>query len=797
MLTKLIKQLKGSSPAAGDNNIPEPTAAKPTWQPGDIILERYRVDEVHGGAMGLVYIAWHLGWNIPVAIKTPRPEVLAVPEGARRVLTEADSWVRMGMHPNIATCFYVLNIDEIPYLFIEYVDGGDLQEWIRSGRCRDPRTNLSLAIQFCHGMEFTHSKGIIHRDIKPQNILLTKNALLKITDFGIIQTGTGNTRGAEFSTGQAGTVVTAGFRGTPGYASPEQLLDAHRIDKRSDIFSFGICLWLMFCGRKPYANNAVRTPAAFSTSESKLHPSLKRILLKATAFEPAARYQNFSALRQDLNQAHIDLFKISCPYMQINFDDIQAENLNNRAVSCLELGRKREAAGLLNRALDNNDTLPEAIYNFTLLKWKEQGAKPDYLLRQLEAARQRLPPAAIIDALQQAIKCDILGRAWQQDDETREPRNFFPEYALCPPRNSVEIFRNGQTLLSSRKNIQYLFKENRQADCFQALLKAWTGIGFRRDKVFIDIYEKLYPEATTGNIKGVIRIATIPAQEATTKGMLYLPGADKVLSLSKSGRVTLRSYSRRARITALGKLHAVRNTALSRDGTLLGLGGRKGVINIISLPDGGKRQYKIPGLVTALAFSPDNQRLSVGSDTGLVQTFNFSGGSIRHTEAAQAGPIRSLIYFNKGLDFVTGSENGTLHFWDQEGGCTRMAAAHAMPVTTLAAAANGLSFISAAADRIIKVWDRQSGQCRDTIQAHDDRINAAFITGDNKYIISGCDDDLIKIWDIKESCCKYIMDGRGDGIRSLCPGPRPYIFLAGRNDGAIVIWMMIYELCYV
>ncbi len=797
MLTSLMKQLKGGTPAAQDNRGPKPAADKPAWQPGDIILERYRVDEVHGGAMGRVYIAWHLGWNIPVAIKAPRPEVLAVPEGIQRVLTEADSWVRMGMHPNIATCFYVLNIDDIPYLFIEYVNGGDLQEWIKSGRCRDQRTNISLAVQFCHGMEFTHSKGIIHRDIKPQNILLTKNALLKITDFGIIQIRTGGNTGAEFSTGQAGPEVTAGFRGTPGYASPEQLRDAHLIDRRSDIFSFGICLWLMFCGRKPYANNAVHTPAVFSGSEFKLHPALKRILLKAAAFEPAERYQNFSALRHDLNQAHIDLFKVSCPYMQINFDDIQAENLNNRAVSCLELGRKREAANLLNRALDNNDTLPEAIYNFTLLKWKVQGAKPDYLLRQLEAAKQRLPPSAIIDALQQAIKCDILGRAWQQDDEARKTQKFFPEYALCPPRNSVDVFRDGQTLLASRKNIQYLFNENRQAECFQSLLKAWAGIGFRRDRVFIDIYEKLYPGAASGEIKGVIRIATIPAQEATARGMLYLPGPGKILSLSKSGRVTLRSYSRRTKITALGKFHAVRATALNHDGTMLALSGKNGVIDIISLPDGDKRQYKIQGRVTALAFSPDNQRLSAGSDTGLIQTFKFSGGSTHQTEAAQAGPVRSLIYFNKGLDFVTGSENGTIHFWDQDGGCTRVAAAHAMPVSTLAAAANGLSFVSAAADRIIKVWDRQSGQCRDTIQAHDDRINAALITGDNKYIISGCDDDLIKIWEIKESCCKYIMDGRGDGIRSLYPGPRPYIFLAGRNDGAIVIWMMIYELCYV
>lgn len=797
MLTKLIKQLKGGAPAAKDTSDPGLSVGKPAWQPGDIILERYRVDEIHGGAMGRVYIAWHLGWNIPVAIKTPRPEVLAVPEGARRVLTEADSWVRMGMHPNIATCFYVLNIEDIPYLFIEYVNGGDLQEWIKSGRCHDPRTNLSLAVQFCHGMEFTHRKGIIHRDIKPQNILLTKNALLKITDFGIIQTRTGGGTGAELSTGQAGPEVTAGFRGTPGYASPEQLRDAHRIDKRSDIFSFGICLWLMFCGRKPYANNAVHTPAVFSGSGSKLHPALKRILLKAVAFDPAERYQNFSALRQDLNQAHIDLFKVACPYMQINFDDIQAENLNNRAVSCLELGRKREAADLLNRALDNNDTLPEAIYNFTLLKWREQGAKPDYLLRQLEAAKQRLPPSAIIDALQQAIKCDILGRAWQQNNEAQKIQKFFPEYALCLPRNSVDIFRDSQTLMASRKNIQYLFKENRRADCFQALLKTWAEIGFRRDKVFIDVYEKLYHQATLGEIKGVIRVATIPAQEATARGMLYLPGPGKILSLSKSGRVTLRSYGRRAKITALGKFHAIRSTTLNRDGTMLGLGGRNGVIDIISLSDGNKRQYKIQGQVTALAFSPDNQRLSVGSDKGLIQTFKLSGESTRQTEAAKAGPIRSLIYFNKGLDFVSGSENGTLHFWDQDGGCTRIATAHAMPVTTLAAAANGLSFISAAADRIVKVWDRQSGQCRNTIQAYDDRVNAAFITGDNKYIISGCDDDLIKIWEIKKAACRYIMDGRGDGIRSLCPGPQPYIFLAGRNDGAIVIWMMIYELFHI
>ena len=226
------------------------------WKVGEIILERYQVENVFSGAMGKVYIAEHLGWKVPMAIKAPRPEVLADREGIKRILNEAENWVGMGMHPNVATCYYVLNINEVPHLFIEFVDGGDLSSWLKTGRCRDPRTALSLAIQFCHGMEFTHRRGIIHRDIKPANTLLTKNALLKITDFGIIQTtkNQADKGGLDPSKGQDDRTV--GFRGTPSYASPEQFRDTHSVDKRSDIFSFGIVLWLMLCGRRPYNNNA-------------------------------------------------------------------------------------------------------------------------------------------------------------------------------------------------------------------------------------------------------------------------------------------------------------------------------------------------------------------------------------------------------------------------------------------------------------------------------------------------------------------------------------------------------------
>ena len=159
LLNKLVGQKKSvpvALPAEGADGPTPKHAVKPPrkklvtpeWKPGDVIMDRYRVEEVRSGSMGKVYISDHLGWDIKMAIKSPRREVLADREGFKRILNEANNWVRMGMHPNVASCYYVLALDGIPHLFIEYVDGGDLSEWIKTGRCRDIRTALSLAIQF-------------------------------------------------------------------------------------------------------------------------------------------------------------------------------------------------------------------------------------------------------------------------------------------------------------------------------------------------------------------------------------------------------------------------------------------------------------------------------------------------------------------------------------------------------------------------------------------------------------------------------------------------------------------------
>lgn len=808
LLKKIITTGKGNQTLAppveavsGKGSLPE----VPAWGPGDTILDRYLVKEVFSGAMGKVYIAEHLGWKIPVAIKCPRREVLADQEGAKRILTEADSWIRMGMHPNVATCYYMLKVKAIPLLFIEFVDGGDLKSWLDAGRCKDLRTSLDLAIQFCHGMEFTHSKGIIHRDIKPQNILLTKNALLKITDFGIIQQACRPSPvSAKLKNASRDSEATIGFRGTPGYASPEQFEDSHAVDRRTDIFSFGICLWMMLCGKKPYKHNAIAEQLAPvpQNSDTIFPEILTTLLTKAVAFKPEDRYANFTDLRHDLNQAYIKLFKINCPYMELDFADLQAESFNNRGVSFLELGKIKEGRACLLKALDLDDRLPEAIYNYSLLKWQHDQVPTDFLFRQLEAARQRLPDDAMLDALARSVKCEVLGRTWQTADSARNSKEkqpkFYPEYTLCIPRNSVEVFRSSQLHKSAQENIKDLLANSKFSSCYEVLNTSWMKTGFRKDKLFIDSYEALLPHSTQKSVRTVIRLATMPGNGATADQLTFLPGTRKMLVLSKSGQVLIRPYCTKKKINALGKFSAITAMAVSQDGSYLAMADKTGNVQLLSMKTGAvKNKLKANSKVLAMAFSYDSRRLALGTEQGLIQAVNLNTGAKEVFSAANSGPVKSLSYVDKNYDLVSGSEDGTLRFWTtgtEE--CLRIVNAHAMTVATIRPAANGLFFITSSADRMVKVWNRQTGQCMKSIAAHDDLIRAAIMLPDNKHFISGSDDDIIKIWDVHNGACLYTLDGRGNGICSLSVGPKPHIFLAGCNDGTIVAWMVIHDLVF-
>lgn len=809
MLSRLFDQIgkwrKGAPRgihAAPSARAPQPPSSPdipqvPAWAPGDTILNRYHIEQVMSGSMGNVYISEHLGWKIKVAIKAPRPEVLADREGMRRILKEANSWVRMGMHPNVASCFYVLGINKIPHLFIEFIDGGNLSDWIKAGRCRNLRTALSLAIQFCHGMEFTHQRGIIHRDIKPQNILITKNSLLKITDFGILlahgdtEEGDGQVPGADITDHEA----TIGFRGTIGYASPEQLRNAHAVDLRTDIFSFGLCLWVMLCGKKPFTNNAIKhkipTPIPVAP-DVKFSPILKDILRKSVAYSPDDRYANFSEMRAALNEAYVAAFNTTCPYAELSNIDLRADSLNNRAVSLFELGEIREAAACLNKTLEINEMLPEAVYNMILLNWRS-GTKAAKIIRQIETAKKRGATTPWLTEMEAAVKRSMVA------DKVELEKQQFPEFHLCTPKNSLEIFREGQLYLSVQRNILDHLDNKRYGPCHDILMTAWKNSSYKKDKIFNMVYHRLLLVGTKKKVLGVQRFLTLQGDEGPIKHLAHIPNTKKFVAAGPGGKISLHDLGASSpQSLVLAKDGSnISALAICPQGKYIAVGAQDGTVCLFSTKTGAQESKETAhsGAVHALAFNENGRHLASGGADGIMKIRKLGTGPEMTTSIKEGGAVRAIIFTTTGLNLVTGSEDGSVRFWDANGKeCSRIIEAHAMPVISLANSPDGQRFVSAGTDRHLKVWEHSTGRALKSIKAHEETISSALFLQDNQTLISGCEDDIIKLWDSNSGECLAVLDGRGDGIYSLAHGPKPHTFLAGRKDGAIVFWMVIYQL---
>ena len=290
----------------------------PNWKVGDKIGGAYTVQKLIKGAMGRYYILNSDKENKKLFVKLPSEFALSSSQMISYFTAEGRLRLEMGAHPNIVSCYSIKQIEHVPCIFLEYMDGGRLRDWIWEGSCIDYRTNLNLAIQFCNGMEFIHSKGIIHSDLKPENVLMTKEGILKINDFNTARRSPNKKLLIENPLLKRDKLIA----GTAGYMSPEHFNDPPNIDERSDIFSFGLCLYEMFCGNKPYDisyGKPQEAPDPVILSKDKKFPlKLAKILMKCIQWYPEERFSSFEEIRNELLIIYSQFFKEESPYTEID-----------------------------------------------------------------------------------------------------------------------------------------------------------------------------------------------------------------------------------------------------------------------------------------------------------------------------------------------------------------------------------------------------------------------------------------------------------------------------------------------
>ena len=266
-----------------------------------ILCDRYEIlDVVGAGGMSIVYKARDHRLNRNVAIKVLKPEFSNDKNFVTKFRIEAQASAGL-THPNIVNVYDVVDDEGIYCIVMELVEGITLKQYIEQNGRLNMETAINFSIQIASGLEAAHENHIIHRDIKPQNIIVSKNGNIKVTDFGIAKAASSNT-------------LTSGAMGSVHYISPEQARGGYS-DEKSDIYSLGITMFEMLTGRVPFNGETTVAIAIKHIQEEMPSPkeyvpeipsSVANIVLKCCQKSPDRRYQNMAELIADLKQSLIN-----------------------------------------------------------------------------------------------------------------------------------------------------------------------------------------------------------------------------------------------------------------------------------------------------------------------------------------------------------------------------------------------------------------------------------------------------------------------------------------------------------
>jgi eukaryotic-like serine/threonine-protein kinase len=743
------------------------------------------VAEIARGGMGVVYRARQVSLDRVVAVKMILAGQLASAADVARFVAEATAAGRLD-HPNIVPIYEVGEHDGQHYFSMKLIEGGSLATTGRQGTSKEQQKQLAtLLAVVARAVHHAHQRGILHRDLKPGNILIDGQGQPHVTDFGLARRVDGDSRLT-----QSGAIV-----GTPSYMAPEQARSEKVLTTGVDVYSLGAILYELLCGHPPFRAATPldillqvldREPEAPRSINPKIDRDLETICLKCLHKQPERRYESAAALADDLER-----------WLRGEPIEARRSSLRERVV---KWARRRPAiAALLVLCIVFMVTgIVGGVWYNTRLQ------------TSLETSRRHVYAAHMSEALD----------AWQHDDMPRL-MELLEAHRPQPGRDDLRGFE-----------WYYLWRLcHRDRYTTQAQPGTVAAIAVSADSATL---------ATTGG-DGVVtlidadtgkELAVLPGGAAQTSGtrtvsavslrdvfsLGFAADGSTITCISGEAPGHVRQWDARSR-QGRGKLTKISAAALSPDGNLLAWADTHGAIYLLDTL-GQREEQKLEGhpkKVIALAFSPDGQALASASEDKSVQLWNPATGERGKSLIAYENRGSTLAVAPRG-EAVAFPARGGILLWHPVSGQTRVIACPPAVCSGLAFAPDGRTLAIGMSDlfrlqsarrdakssnasfsvsdsrmhtksysEFLKIVDVATGSER-VLRGHTGGISCIAFSPDSKLLATASDDMTVRLWSPETGEEKLVLRGHVDGISKLSFAPDGSFLVSGSQDGAVKRW---------